>query len=242
MGIGDDVITLARARQLYLKTGRAHCPRDRQGRARTDRPIYQNSPYISPDGDTILEYPDNKRPYEGEIQYQAPRAEFHLRPELDAWAQQQAERPYIILNPDAKPNAHYSNNKHWYRPHWHRLIELLKKQYPEYRLVRAGYDKMQYEYDLETVTTTTVHDLIALIKYAAWLITTEGAPHHISAGTGTRTTVIYGHCTSPNTTGYQGQQALYDPQGPCNSRHPCSQCEISMRRITPEQVLDTVRL
>lgn len=242
MGIGDDVITLARARQLYLKTGRALCPRNRQGQSTAHRPVYQQSPYINRDGDTISEYPEGKRPYEGETRYQPPRPEFHLTPEQEAWGQAQAEHPYIILNPDAKPNAHHSNNKHWHQPYWQELIELLRQQYPRYRLVRANPGKFTTPYDLEDIATPGVYDLITLIKYASWVVTTEGAPHHIAAGTDTPCTVIYGHCTSPMTTGYHGQQALYSPAGPCNSRQHCDICRAEMLKITPEKVLATIQL
>ncbi|WKW35102.1 ADP-heptose LPS heptosyltransferase II [Phage DSL-LC06] len=242
MGIGDDVITLARARAEYLNSGNLQCPVDRKGNPRTDRAVYQQSPYISPAGAIIEEYPMDKRPYEHETYYQAPRAEFHLTDEQETWAQEQARRPYIIINPDAKPNAHYSNNKHWHEPYWHELVQLLKQQYPQYRLVRANPGKFTTCYDLENISTPGVYDLIALIKYASWVITTEGAPHHIAAGTHTPCTVIYGHCTSPQTTGYPGQRALASDSGPCNSRQHCDQCRIEMQKITPQRVMETVEL
>lgn len=242
MGIGDDVITLARARQQYLKTGRTQCPVDRRGIHRYHREIYRQSPYISQDGDLLEEYPDGKRPYERETYYQPPRAEFHLTESQESWGKLQALRPYIILNPDAKPNAHHSNNKHWHQPYWQELIQLLKGQYPQYRLVRANPGKFTTQYDLENIATPEIYNLIALIKYASWVITTEGAPHHIAGGTQTPCTVIYGHCTTPKTTGYHGQQALYSELGPCNSRNHCDTCRSEMLRITPQRVLATIKL
>lgn len=242
MGIGDDVITLARARAEYLKTGRLQEPRDRQNRDASWRAVYSQSPYIRRGGVPLSEYPQGRRPYQDCEEYHAPRAEFHLTDEQETWAQEQARRPYIILNPDAKPNAHYSNNKHWHEPYWHELVQLLKQQYPQYRLVRARAAHWPVWPGLENIVTPGVYDLIALIKEASWLITTEGAPHHIAAAWHTPTTVIYGHCTSPRTTGYPGQRALASELGPCNSRQHCDQCRIEMQKITPQRVMETVEL
>lgn len=242
MGIGDDVITLARARERFESTGLTQCPRDRQGHARCDRLVYQNSPYISTEGEPLDEYPQGKRPYQRETDYQAPLARFHLTDEEILWQQQYSQVKRIIVNPNGKQHAHHKNNKLWLHHRWQQLADLLTQRFPEYRvtqLVSLGFKRLT---GVDYIPTPNARHLIASIPLASWIITTEGAQHHLAAAWHVAATVIYGHCTSPRTTGYPGQHALYDESGPCGSRETCRQCRAWMEALMPETVLNTVKL
>jgi ADP-heptose:LPS heptosyltransferase len=91
--------------------------------------------------------------------------------------------------------------------------------------------------------------MMAAIERAAWVITTDGAPHHCAAAFGVPCTVIWGSCTSPHPhkqmagLSYPGQHNLIaeDPHTPCYTIHKeCAHCVRFRTAITPEQVIETL--
>jgi len=257
MGIGDDVMWLGDAYQQYLRTGRKQRPTRNgvpiyRGQRLWQRDAYQNIPWIDEkSGDNWEELPQqNKhRPYVGNPHYRPQPAPIELTEAERAWAKENMPQgPSVIINPDAKWQAHYHNNKHWHDPNWQELaLQLSCLGIRTVRLTPPG--RTNTYYPALNIDTDTPRRMMAAIERAAWVITTDGAPHHISAAFGVPCTVIWGSCTSPHPhkqmagLSYPGQQNLIaeDPDTPCYTIHKeCEHCVRLRTAISPAQVIATL--
>jgi ADP-heptose:LPS heptosyltransferase len=255
MGIGDDVMWLADAYQRHLNTGAKQRPTQNgspthKGRRLWLREAYQNVPWIcKTTGDDLEERPNGKRPYQQHPDYRPQPAPIALTEAEREWAQlNMPKTPYVVINPDAKLLAHYHNNKHWHDPHWQELaLQLSILGVVTVRLTPQG--KQNTYYPAVNILTDTPRRMMAAIERAAWVITTDGAPHHVAAAFGRPCTVIWGTCTSPHPHGnmaglsYPGQQNLIaeDPETPCyTTKTECAHCVRLRDSITPQQVIATL--
>ena len=255
MGIGDDLMWLAHARAEYQRTGRPVRPTQRggtiaQGRRLWLKEVYQNVPYIDPDlGDNLEERPNGLRPYQQDPRYTPTPAEIILSDTEIEWVQNNMPRgPWVIINPDAKLGGIHHVNKHWHAPYWQELAMLLSLQgIVTVRL--KPKERQDTYYPAVNIETDSIRKVMAVIRSAAWVITTDGAQHHISAAWATPCTVIWGTCTSPHATrtrgalGYEGQKNLIanHPLTPCyTEKRECDHCTQLKQSITPQQVIDTL--
>jgi ADP-heptose:LPS heptosyltransferase len=108
---------------------------------------------------------------------------------------------------------------------------------------------MDTYYPACNIETDSIRKVMACIRTAAWVITTDGAQHHIAAAWHTPCTVIWGTCTSPHATetrgalGYEGQKNLIVKHSltPCyTEKRECDHCVELKQHITPEQVIETL--
>jgi ADP-heptose:LPS heptosyltransferase len=255
MGIGDDLMWLAQAQQQFARTGRPVRPTHRGstyawGRRLWLREAYENQPCIDPvAGDNLEEKPNGRRPYQYDSRYKPLPAQIHLTPQEIDWAREHMPKtPYVIINPDAKQGGIHHQNKHWHDPYWQELaLQLAQLGIVTVRLQPPTRHNTYYP-ALNTVTDS-IRKVMACIRTAAWVITTDGAAHHIAAAWGTPCTVIWGTCTSPHAThtrgalGYEGQKNLIaaHAQTPCYTQHQeCAHCTQLKAHITPQQVIETL--
>jgi ADP-heptose:LPS heptosyltransferase len=255
MGIGDDLMWLGDAWVHHTRTGRLVRPTQRGGTIAGGRRLwlreaYQNVPYIDPNlGDNLEEKPNGKRPYQYDPTYRPTPAQIHLTTAEIQWARDHMPTgPYVIINPDAKLGGIHHNNKHWHHPHWQELaLQLAQRGIVTVRL--QPVTRMDTYYPAVNIVTDSIRKVMACIRTAAWVITTDGAQHHISAAWATPCTVIWGTCTSPHATetrgalGYEGQKNLIadHPLTPCYTQHQeCAHCTQLKAHITPQQVIETL--
>lgn len=257
MGIGDDVMWLGDAYQQHQKTGRPQRPTRNgspihRGQRLWLREAYQNIPWIDwKSGDNWEELPilHKHRPYRGNPNYRPQPAPIQLTDTERAWAKENMPTaPYVIINPDAKPLAHYHNNKHWHDPYWQELaLQLTQLGIQTVRLMPPNRNRTYYP--ALNIPTPTIRLWMAAIERARWVITTDGAPHHVAAAFGIPCTVIWGSCTSPHPhremagLSYPGQCNLIaeDPETPCYTTHKeCAHCVRLRTHITPAQVIATL--
>ena len=255
MGIGDDLMWLGDAKQHHTRTGRKVRPTQRGGTIAKGlrlwlREVYQNVPYIDPDlGDNLEEKPQGKRPYQYDPTYQPTPAEIILSDTEIQWVRDNMPRgPWVIINPDAKLGGIHHVNKHWHTPYWQELA-LLLSQLGIVTVRLQPKERQDTFYPAVNIVTDSIRKVMAVIKHAAWVITTDGAQHHISAAWATPCTVIWGTCTSPYATatrgalGYKGQKNLIvaHPQTPCyTEKRECDHCTQLKQQITPQCVIDTL--
>ncbi len=255
MGIGDDLMWLGDAAAEYQRTGVRVRPTHQGsttafGRRLWLREAYQNVPYIDHQlGVNREERPGGKRPYQVDPTYTPQPAQIHLTAGELQWVRDHMPSgPWVIINPDAKLGGIHHENKHWHRPYWQELAMLLTQR--GIRVVRLKpQDREDTFYPAENIETDSIRKVMAVIKHAAWVITTDGAQHHISAAWRTPCTVIWGSCTSPHSTatrgalGYEGQKNLiaHHPLTPCYTEKTlCDHCVSLKQTITPQQVIDTL--
>ena len=255
MGIGDDLMWLAHARAEYQRTGRPVRPTQRggtiaQGRRLWLKEVYQNVPYIDPDlGDNLEERPNGLRPYQQDPRYTPTPAEIVLSDAEIQWVRDHMPAgPWVIINPDAKLGGIHHVNKHWHTPYWQELALLLSLQGIVTVRLQPPAQHLTF-YPAINIVTDSIRKVMAIIKHAAWVITTDGAQHHIAAAWATPCTVIWGTCTSPHATptrgalGYEGQKNLIVPHPltPCyTEKRECDHCVQLKQSITPQCVIDTL--
>jgi len=255
MGIGDDLMWLAQAQQQFARTGRCVRPTHKGstyawGRRLWLREAYDNQPCIDPvGGDDLEEKPHGKRPYQQDPGYRPSPAQIILTQAEIAWARDHMPQgPYVIINPDAKQGAIHHNNKLWHHPNWQQLaLQLAQRGIVTVRLKPAT--RVDTYHPACNIETDSIRKVMACIRTAAWVITTDGAAHHIAAAWRTPCTVIWGTCTSPHATstrgalGYEGQKNLIVPHAltPCyTEKKECDHCATLKTHITPHSVIDTL--
>jgi len=247
MGKGDDLMYRAEAYHHWRRTGEKCKPVDIK-KARSVTPqlneIFRDTEWLQDDGVPYDTHPNNgKRWYHKGTSYQPKRAPFEFtQKELD-WYNQSIKpfEPYILVNPDAKANSVYHDNKKWY--HWQALIDEMQ----EYNLVRCQPANVTQHYsNVKSVITHTFRQAMLVVKNAQLVITTEGGIHHAAGQFQTPCVVIYGSHSSPKSTGYSEQCNITsittcNPEGKgCHADWPCQYCERAMEEITVSQVLKSM--
>ena len=235
MGWGDDLMFLG-AVQAQNKP----IAPTRKNKPKKVSLLWQGEPLISQTHTTLLDEmliaPDGKwqRPYAMGVDYAPIPGKVKLTPEEITWAEE--HKDFILLCPDAKPNAHHHNNKHW--PWWQELADILHK---DYNLLRVkSSDKQTDMQNVTNIMSPSIRHSYSIVKNARCVITTDGFWHHSSAGHDTKCIVIYGGITSPKHLGYPGQlNIVSDEHGPCYTLHrDCDECLAVMKSITAEQIAD----
>ena len=245
MGMGDDMMYLGEAYRIHQQTGKKIAPQ-KDGHIRPinyrKQPAFKNIDWIDLQGVPVEQRPNGKRWYHDVDSYEPKPAPIQLDSNEDGWAQNIKKQygEYVLVNPDAKVNAHHANNKHWPWKHWHTLVKELRDA--GYTVIRSK-PQGHAELDGAINIVTEVRDFFALVKHANWVITTDGLAHHTAAAFDVPCTVIWGHCTSPKHLGYKNQKDIITdlPGAPCYTIHKdCELCQQAMQKITPKQVLKTI--
>jgi len=247
MGKGDDLMYRAEAYHHWRATGVKCRPYDfkkKRGVTPQINEIFRNTEWLDENGEPYDTHPNNgKRWYHKGTPYQPKRAPFEFDVKEIAWYEQHLKslEPYIIINPDAKANSVYHDNKKWY--HWQTLIDEMQ----EYTLIRCQPPIAHTHYsNIKNILTPTFRLAMLAVKNASLVITTEGGLHHAAGQFQTPAVVIYGSHSSPHSTGYSEQMAITsvthcNPTGKgCHADWPCQYCERAMEEISPEQVLMSV--
>lgn len=247
MGKGDDLMYRAEAYHKWRVEGKKLRPYDfkkQRGVTPQLNEIFKDTEWLDDNGQPYDTHPNNgKRWYHRGTPYQPKRAPFEFtQKELD-WYEHNVRKyePYIVINPDAKANSVYHDNKKWY--HWQSLID----QMQEHTLLRVQPANVTQHYsNINQVITHTFRQAMLAVKNAQLVITTEGGLHHAAGQFQTPCVVIYGSHSSPHSTGYSEQHAITsithcNPTGKgCHADWPCQYCERAMEEITAEQVLTEI--
>ncbi len=95
--------------------------------------------------------------------------------------------------------------------------------------------------DAVPVRTASFRDACAVLSYARLYVGTEGGLHHAAAALGVPAVVYHGGYISPETTGYDGQIALYRKDGsPCGQRVHCPHCRAIAEDISVDEALEAI--
>jgi ADP-heptose:LPS heptosyltransferase len=141
----------------------------------------------------------------------------------------------VVIEPYVKAGA--SPNKLWPVERWQELAIALGTA--GHRVVQLGRRGTRVLSGCRLVETVSIRHAAAVLANAKAAVLTEGALHHIAAGVGTPTVVIFGGYISPAVTGYDSQVSLFTGEGlGCGWRTPCKCCEAAMNRITVKEVTE----
>ena len=163
---------------------------------------------------------------------------------------------YVLLHPG---NSHIARGKAnlraWPLRHWQQLAESLAARHPQLRLVLIG-EKAERSY-LSPLTralphlvdlcgTTSLPELVSVIRHARLVISTDTGPSHLAAVLGTPLITLFGPSdpgmTGPWDSGLGQIEVLRRalPCSPCVHRSDYGACSHRrcMEELQPAQVLD----
>ena len=190
-----------------------------------------NRPYIQGTTDGRIIYNEHHRAEKGDI--------FLIEPEL-AWARAAIVETmgsldrFVILEPHIKGT--FAGNKAWI---WDRWVEVaMRMQAP---ILQIGKDDKPLLPGARFLRTTEIRQAFAVLKYAALVVTTDGALHHAAAALNVPAVVIWGARTNPDILGYPFQRNIWVGEGVgCGAMAHCRHCREGMRRITADMVVKEI--
>lgn len=125
--------------------------------------------------------------------------------------------------------------KRW--PHYHELSELIRRKFPEYRVVMIGDNQDRHEADrmkwpanvsLDLMGVLNIRELAEVLSMATLYVGNDTGPTHIAAALGTKTYAIF----APTILGKN--MPIGDDVHIINKRFPCSPCQYTERFKTCE--------
>jgi len=128
---------------------------------------------------------------------------------------------YIVVNRDVDIAEPVSHPKLWPIEYYNELLQKIKNDYPDIRLIRIGFrsgmENMRgIDYDL--TGKTTLNELKVILKHSQCLFGSEGGLIHINHFLGGKSVVFYGP-TDENYFGYK-EDVICVSRGYCNG--PCN--------------------
>lgn len=245
MGLGDEIMALGIAEEIYERRGAPVVIQDRHRAVRQHR-AWDNNPAIETnrrrDSFVIVNEP-GIRPYiTGIIPYQLHL--FNLNHVAAAGRicltkGEQAEADKLTPNGDfviVEPLVRYpgSKNKDWGIENWKKVI----KDFP---LPVYQFDIGNQDPIIEGAKPILSRDFrisAGIIEKARLILTIDGGMHHLAASMKRQAVVVFGGFCDPSITGYSFHSNFYsDIEGsPCGRYDECPHCKTAMALIKPEDV------
>lgn len=148
----------------------------------------------------------------------------------------------VVLEPHNKIGA--SPNKEWGRDRWIELAYLVRKAgHLPVQLGERGTRRLE---NARFIETGSFRLACSILKRARAAVLPEGGLHHAAAALGIDAVVLFGGYISPQQTGYDRHVNLFTPTDEhphgCGWRTPCKHCRKIMDGITPEYVMNSLRI
>ena len=244
MGLGDEIMATAQARELSNKLGG---PVSFRKKTHNTREIFKNNPYIVPQGGFEL-INESGRPYmlamtEEKVVYSpnfsaVPGDLYFTESEMmEARRLIDELEDFIVIEPSIK-NKFSKDNKDWGWNNWQSLVEKLQ-DYTVVQLVpNQSAQKMPGAHVIETPTFRIA---CAVVNEAKLFVGPDGGLHHASAALNVPAVVIWGGYSHPSQLGYSQHTNLRADDTPaCGSRKSCSHCRAMMEQISVQQVYEAI--
>lgn len=146
---------------------------------------------------------------------------------------------FAVVEPNVPWQKKVASNKDWGESNYAAVSDSLR---------RRGYDVIQFVHKnsrrklsgANLVTSANFREAIAILSRASVYVGPEGGMHHAAAAVGVRAVVLMGGFIPPAVVGYDSHVNLTGGAEACGNIEPCIHCHNAMKRITPEEVLDSV--
>lgn len=237
MGLGDEILALGRAEQIFKETGRPVSICNDIGSPRSHDAWLGNPawslkssvkiidgagcrPYICNWRHNRITFNLDHRPNAGRIWLTEKEMDFN-----------QIKGDYAVVAPDGKAEA--SPNKNWGAARWEKVIKDFP--IPVYQCIQRNETPIK-----GAIGIRTKHFRLAasIISKAKLVMCNEGGSHHMAASFRVPAVVIFGSFIPPSVTGYPFHKNVYreTEHGFCGDWSPCKQCLDALESITPEEV------
>ena len=258
MGIGDDLIFLAKAEEQYKETGKKIVPLYHAGW----NTLYDNVEFITKTKDEnslTMNARDTCAPSDIHIDYYTKGREQTILGERMIWRPFKPSRykvrltkteidtstftDFILINPDYK-STFFSKNKNWgfakYQELTNRLVE------DGHFIVRIKPGGKYTEPDLENAANIYSDDLkrsIAIMSRAKLGITYDGFVTHALSGFHIPVVNIQGGFVDEKTMSYDGNINIgyQHPKTPCGATYSCTHCDEANEYITVDMVYEACK-
>lgn len=245
VGIGDEIMAGALARQKHIETGKRVRILDRFGAVRLHQ-VWQGLDYIAHPADNgqfaeLVNGP-SARPYirakhadrwEWDYAYRAPLGELHLWPDEREFAVNARAQYYVVVEPHLKRKS--SPNKDWGWRRWNRLVFELERR--NVRVAQVGPAGTALLDGVKFIETPTFRHAAAVLAQSRGAVLPEGGLHHAAAALGVPAVVLFGGYIAVEMTGYECHLNIGAAgTDACGSRTPCGHCAAWMARIEPGSV------
>ena len=259
MGLGDDVIFLGKAEEIYKETGKKITPLYGSGWS----PLYKNVEFLVKDGGLTVNARDTSRNSDRHVNYYVKEREqtilgermvwndfkptpfkIRLSKEEKSWAKNamrelKIPERFFLVNPDYK-STFFSENKNWGFKKWQELTDRLSEHIP---IVRIHPGNNYREPDLKNALNTQITDIrrsISVMANAQGGVSYDGLLMHIFAGFEIPMTVIQGGLITPRQMSYDIHNHIgYDhPQTPCGATYSCPHCLEANEYISVDMVYE----
>ena len=266
MGLGDDIIFLAKAEEVYKETGKKIVPLYHAGL----NVLYDNVEFIAKTKDEnslTMNARDTNEPSDIHIDYYTKGREQTILGERMIWRPFKPSRyavrlteseiktasklvpdNFVLINPDYK-SSFFSTNKNWGFKKYQELANRLSKDIPVVRVKPAGKYAKRSNYSepyLENAINIKGEDLrqsIAIMSKAKFGVTSHGFITHILSGFNIPVVDIQGGHTDTSSMYYENNIAIgYDhPKTPCGATYPCTHCDEANKYITVDMVYEACK-
>ena len=257
MGLGDDIMFLGEAEDIYKKTGKKIKPLYGNGL----NSLYDNVEFIG--NDISVNARDTDKPSDIHINYYTSKKEktllgekLILRPykpkrfalrlteeEEEKAKKVVADSEFMIVNPDYK-SSFFSSNKNWGFKKFQLVVNEMSKYISVVRVMPGfgQYDEPPLKKCLN-ITESNVRAQAAIWKKAKFGLTFDGLMVHIMSGFNIPVVNIMGGLIDEKTMSYEGNINLfYDhPMTPCGSTWDCNHCDEANEYITTDMVIEACK-
>lgn len=147
---------------------------------------------------------------------------------------------YTVMEPNVPWQKKVAGNKDWGEENYesvnvqlqklgHRVVQFIHKN-SRRKLSGATYLEFQ-----------NFRDTLSVLSRAGLYVGPEGGMHHASGALGIKAVVLMGGFIPPAVVGYDFHVNLTGGETEaCGNTEPCVHCRSAMKKITPDQVVDSV--
>ena len=157
----------------------------------------------------------------------------------------------IFINPDSKKNfliknnqqdinkSEHNINKEWPEDYWKIILKELSK---DNLIIQTYSDENNTVYEKFYSIKCNFRTACSILNLSDIYLGAEGGLAHAAAALNKNAIVIFGSWISPEITGYSDHINLYknSENEACGNLNPCEHCLSSMKKITPQDVMDEI--
>jgi len=252
MGMGDDLLFLGKAEEIYKRTGKKIKPKYGTGWSI----LFDNVEFLSDDGVTVNAR-DNDGPVDYHVDYYEDRKEnqriifkpfvptpfkVRLSDQEISYAKDVINNykldKFCIVNPDYK-STFFSHNKNWGFEKYQQLTNRLSEDIQVVRIMPGNnlYNEPHLENAIN-ITEKNIRNSISIMSFSHFGVSYDGLLQHVFGGFNIPAVIIQGGLVNREIMSYNMHlYHTYDhPDTPCGSMTECSHCKEANESITVDDV------
>lgn len=243
MGLGDEIMALGRAEEIFEKTGKPVSIVNEIGAARRHDAWVGNPAWDERSSQKLLDCASHRayikhwagRKIVFNLDHRPRAGKIFLTDEEKSFNKEIGD--YLVISPNLKKNA--SENKGWGFDRYQKIV-LERLNMRVIQLISSDEDRVLNGVDV--VKTKHFRQAASIISGAKMVLCNEGGAHHMAASMGVPAVVIFGAFVPPKVTGYDFHDniSVETDEGFCGNWDRCKHCSDAMKKITIDLVHERV--